>query len=239
MEEGTQVDVQDQQYHHWQVKSPEIIEVVEENKSIFSSRNGQTNEVYVAVGKNDLQVVQWVIDNAVSAGTQVFLVHVFPPITYIHTPVGRLSRSQLSQDQVRVYVNEDRNRRKNLLEKYIRLCNDAKVPVDTMLLESNATAKAILDLIPIVNITNLVMGTKRSPFARQLRKGQGKGEYVQRNAADFCGVTIVHNGKRIVNGEMQPTENLPSTRASSKRPETAQTSERNFFECMCFSGKFN
>ncbi|XP_027122447.1 U-box domain-containing protein 52 isoform X2 [Coffea arabica] len=164
MEEENQVDREEQQYHHWQVKSPEIVEIPDESKSILSSRNGQTNDVYVAVGKDDLHVVQWVLDNAVSPGTRLFLVHVFPPITYINTPVGRLSRSQLSQDQLRVYLNEDQNRRKYLLEKYIRMCNDAKVPVDTMLLESNATAKAILGLIPVVNITNLVMGTKRSPF---------------------------------------------------------------------------
>lgn len=41
--------------------------------------------------------------------------------------VGKLSRSQLSKDQVRVYINEENNRRRNLLIKYIRLCNDAKV----------------------------------------------------------------------------------------------------------------
>ena len=91
MEEDNQVDREEQQYHHWQVKSPEIVEIPDESKSILSSRNGQTNDVYVAVGKDDLHVVQWVLDNAVSTGTRVFLVHVFPPITYINTP-GTLKR---------------------------------------------------------------------------------------------------------------------------------------------------
>nr|XP_027125363.1 U-box domain-containing protein 52-like isoform X1 [Coffea arabica] len=240
MEEDNQVDREEQQYHHWQVKSPEIVEIPDESKSILSSRNGQTNDVYVAVGKDDLHVVQWVLDNAVSPGTRLFLVHVFPPITYINTPVGRLSRSQLSQDQLRVYLNEDQNRRKYLLEKYIRMCNDAKVPVDTMLLESNATAKAILGLIPVVNITNLVMGTKRSPFTRQLMKGQGKGEYVQKNAPECCEVTIVYNGRRIINGQLHPPESIPSNLVSGdQRPETTHNSERNFFDCICFSGKFD
>lgn len=35
-----------------------------------------------------------------------------------------------------------------------------------MLLENNATTKAIIDLIPVLNITNLVMGTKRPPSSR-------------------------------------------------------------------------
>ena len=41
--------------------------------------------------------------------------------------VGKLSRSQLTQEQVRFYIDEEENRRRNLLQKYIRLCNDAKV----------------------------------------------------------------------------------------------------------------
>lgn len=113
--------------------------------------------------------------------------------------VGKLSKSQLSKEQVRVYINEEHNRRRNLLQKYIRLCNEAKVQnsalcsqmtvnhrphtrewmmrtfffvpiwqvtVDTVLLESNMTAKAILELITVLNITNLVVGTKRTPCSR-------------------------------------------------------------------------
>lgn len=51
----------------------------------------------------------------------------FNYIVSIEMIVGRLARSQLNQEQVRVYVNEENNRRRNLLQKYIRLCNDAKV----------------------------------------------------------------------------------------------------------------
>lgn len=73
---------QEQQYFGWQMKSPEIVEIGEDNSKNIINRN----DVYVAVGKNDLHVVQWVLDHRVSPGTQLFLVHVFPPITYIPTP---------------------------------------------------------------------------------------------------------------------------------------------------------
>ena len=43
--------------------------------------------------------------------------------------IGSLSRNQLSQEQARFYVNEENNRRRNLLQKYIRLCTDARVCV--------------------------------------------------------------------------------------------------------------
>lgn len=42
----------------------------------------------------------------------------------------------------------------------------SQVAVETMLVESNSAAKAILDLIHVVNITNLVIGTKQSHFTR-------------------------------------------------------------------------
>lgn len=41
-----------------------------------------------------------------------------------------------------------------------------QVPVDTVLLESNETAKAILDVIPVLNITCLVMGIKKLHCSR-------------------------------------------------------------------------
>ena len=80
------------------------------------------------------------------------------------------------------------------MQKYIDLSNDAKVvsilpsrfetnvpksnlhffyfffysqvTAEIILLESNNTTKAILELIPILNITNLVIGIKKPPHLR-------------------------------------------------------------------------
>ncbi|KAI6675396.1 hypothetical protein NL676_003302 [Syzygium grande] len=158
-----------------------------------------------------------------------------PPVAYIPTPVGRLSRSQLSQDQVRVYLNEESNRRRNLLQKYIRLCADAKVTVDSMLIEHGNIAKAILDLIPVVNITKLVIGTKRAPYSRRLTKKLAKGEFVKKHAPDYCEVTVVYDGQKVSDNESARELNHPNEVSSSSGKEVARHSERNFFECMCFS----
>ncbi|KAK3005673.1 hypothetical protein RJ639_016537 [Escallonia herrerae] len=264
----------------WQMMSPEIVEIGEDSKSFIASRDEGAKDVFVAVGKYDLKVVKWALDHAMSPGARVYLVHVFPPISYISTPgntissvftlscwfirfqdishelsnevsnhsnfpviVGRLSKSQLSKELVQVYMNEENNRRRNLLQKYIRLCTDAKVrvAVDTMLLESNATAKAILDLIPVLNITNLVMGTKQLPSSRRFGKGLGKAEFLQKNAPDFCEVTIVYDGEKVMDGQVRQVAGcVPSGVAPSHRePEIRRQSERNFFDCICFSPKFN
>ncbi|KAJ4973231.1 hypothetical protein NE237_006405 [Protea cynaroides] len=220
--------------------SGEIVEIEDNSKSATSSRDGgETKDVYVAVGKDDLDVLKWVLDHAVEPETRVFLVHVFPPIHYITTPVGKLSTNQLSQEQLRPYIQEKNARRRNVLQKYINLCSQVKVAVDTILIESDFTAKAILELIPVLNITSLVMGTKRLPSSRLLKRGLGKGEFVQKNAPNFCEIVIVWNGKKVVDRQhiigLQPS----SSASSSQKPEISKNAERNFFECVCFSGKFN
>ncbi|XP_047332670.1 U-box domain-containing protein 33-like [Impatiens glandulifera] len=211
----------------WPEMSPEIVEIIEESSCRDINKNGK-KDVYVAVGKDGLDVLKWVLNNqlVVSSSTRIFLVHVFPPLTYIPTPVGRLSRSQLTEEQVRVYVNEDNNRRRNILQKYIQLCNDAKVMVDTVLVESNSTAKAIIDLISILEITYLVMGSKRPPSSRLLMNGVGKGDFVKKNAPDFCEVAIVHKGEKRQEGRRRNSV------------DRRQQPERKFFDCIsCFSGK--
>nr|UWI82236.1 U-box domain-containing protein 52 [Populus tomentosa] len=219
MEEEKYVPASSMRYSA-RIMSPEIVEIGDDSKTINNSIDGINDDVYVAVGKNDTDVLKWALDHAVSPGARVFLVHVFPPLSYISTPVGRLSRSQLSQDQVRFYINEENNRRRNQLQKYIRLCANAKVTVDTMLLESNLTAKTILELIPVLNITHLVMGNKRLPRSRLLRKKLGKGEFVKNKAPDYCEVSIIHNGKKIMDGK--------------DGIEPASSSANKFFNLPCF-----
>lgn len=67
------------------IMSPEIVEIAEEI-SMMSKRE-VSQDVYVAVGKDDLDVVKWALDHLVSPGTKrLFLLHVKPPLTYISTP---------------------------------------------------------------------------------------------------------------------------------------------------------
>lgn len=225
---------EERQYHNNRhILSPEIVEI-DESKSFASSTRDGGNSVYVAVGKDDMDVLKWALNHAVLPGASVFLVHVFPPVNYIPTPVGKMPRSQAGQEQVKAFLREENIRRQNLLQKYVRLCNDSKVTVETMLIESNQTDKAILELILVLNITLLVMGTK-SPSPRRLRRGLSKGEFVQKNAPEFCEVIIIFNGKKVTEGLMLVSAN--SQEPSDHRAAVAQRTERSFFGCLRFSGK--
>lgn len=44
-----------------------------------------------------------------------------------------------------------------------------QVKVDTILIESDTVAKAILDLIPILNIRKLIVGTSKSSLRYKLK----------------------------------------------------------------------
>ncbi|RDX77171.1 U-box domain-containing protein 36, partial [Mucuna pruriens] len=192
---GEEKDVYD--HYSRQMLSTEIVEIVEDGKSITCNEDRRVGDLYVAVGKDDLDVVKWALDHAVSPGARIFLIHVSSPITLIPTPVGKLERSQLTPHQVRLYVNEVNNKRKDLLQKYIQMSNEAKVVAETLLLESNDTGKAILDLISILDITNLVIGIKKLPHTRRNNK-MSKGEFVKKNAPISCEVTVVYNGEVFV-----------------------------------------
>ncbi|XP_058754878.1 uncharacterized protein LOC131628030 [Vicia villosa] len=214
-----------------QILSTEIVEIVEDGKSITINKDRRVDDLYVAVGEDDLDVVKWALDHAVSPGARIFLVHVSPPITLIPTPVGMFERNQLTPQQVRRYLNEVNNKRKDLLQNYIQLSNEAKVTADTLILESKHKGKAILDLISILNITNLVLGIKKLPCKRGNDK-LSEGEFVKKNAPKTCDVTLIYNGNVLVSdaclGEFPYYGSLSQNKDHSKRSF--------FHQCICFSG---
>ncbi|RZC10899.1 U-box domain-containing protein 33-like [Glycine soja] len=218
-------------YGHYSRQSltTEIVEIVEDGKSI-SNKDRRVDDLYVAVGKDDLDAVKWALDHAVSPGSRIFLIHVSSPITLIPTPVGKFERSKLTPQQVGIYVNEVNNKRKDLLQKYIQMSNEAKVTAETLLLESNDTEKAILDLISILNITNIVIGIKKLPYTRRNNK-LSKGEFVKKHAPSSCEVTLVYNGEVLVSDPYM--DGLVSYGLAS---QNKSHSKNNFFQCMCFSG---
>lgn len=67
---------------------------------------------------------------------------------------------------------------------------------------------------------------------RRLTKKLAKGEFLKKHASDYCEVTVVYNGQNVSDNERVREPNRPGK-------EVARHSERKFFECVCFSGKFN
>ncbi|KAJ4754193.1 U-box domain-containing protein [Rhynchospora pubera] len=179
------------------------------------------DDVYVAVGKSDssMEALSWALKNVAKPGSFVYLIHVFPEVQQIPTPLGHMAKDKLSKDQVDNYMNQEREKRRQMLQKYINLCRTSKVEYDVHLIESNQTENAILELIPVLNIKNLVIGTSKSNL-RRLKRGGTKAGIIQKNAPLYCEVKIICEGKDISTITTTPDQTPPPASLGSENAKT-------------------
>lgn len=193
------------------------------------------DSVYVAVGKSDssMDALAWTLNHAVTPSTIIYLVHVFPETRYIPSPLGKLPKNQVSPEQVESYMAQERSKRGELLQKFLDACSTSKVKVDTILIESDMVATAIRDLIPILNIRTLVVGTAKSNLRKlRSRRGSGVADQMLQNAPEGCVVKIICEGKEVTEEMIE----APSPRSNDINPKpTQEEDQRNdTVSCMCF-----
>ncbi|XP_077216147.1 U-box domain-containing protein 37-like [Tasmannia lanceolata] len=212
-------------------------ELSEINHHIPAPLTENGNQVYVAVGKNSssMDALTWTLKHALNPSTFVYLIHVFPEVHRIPTPLGMLPKNKVRPEQVESHMSQERNKRTVLLQKFLSHCNASKVNAETILIESDLIAKAIVDLIPILNIRELVVGSTKSSL-RKLKEGSGKVEHIYKNAPDFCRVKIICGGKEVIIGEMSSL--LPTETGSYRSEKSSEVEEKkDSFSCTCFSSK--
>ncbi|KDO78595.1 hypothetical protein CISIN_1g021587mg [Citrus sinensis] len=145
-----------------------IKEEIESSFFSFDVANGNGTQeediIYVAVGKSQssMDALSWTLRHAVNPSTLIFLIHVFPQVKFVPSPLGKLPRNQVNPEQLETFMAQETGKRRQLLQKFLDTCSQSKVMVDTVLIESDLVAKAILDLIPVLNIRKLVVGTTKS-----------------------------------------------------------------------------
>ncbi|KAL3521803.1 hypothetical protein ACH5RR_014637 [Cinchona calisaya] len=239
-----------------------------EGSSLFSFdfHNGEGEDaVYVAIAGNynyessSMDALLWTLNHALnnhphphpssSTSTIVFLVHVFPEIKHIPTPLGMMPVSQANPEQKENYMAQERGKRREFLDKFLSACSTAQVKVDTILIESDMEAKAILDLIPILNIRKLVLGTTKANLRKmRSRRASGMIGQILKDAPEFCEVKIICEGKEIL--DLLTDSPSPSPRAYSLSPQPIQQRQQqqddyqedhhvtsDSFTCGCFKPK--
>ncbi|GAA0175297.1 hypothetical protein LIER_41893 [Lithospermum erythrorhizon] len=203
------------------------------------------NVVYVEIGKHEeasMDGLVWAMSHAVDpASTVVFLIHIFPEIKQIPTLLGMMPIDQANPEQKELYLARERGKRREYLQKFLNVCSASKAKVDTILIESNAEAKAILDLIPILNIRKLVVGTsKRNIKSRRIGNTAGQ---ILRGAPEYCEVKIICEGKEMGDliAESPRASNAHSTPSSSIDQDLGQknTDNNNSLCGSCFKPKIN
>ncbi|CAA0836539.1 Adenine nucleotide alpha hydrolases-like superfamily protein [Striga hermonthica] len=235
---------------------PAIREAAEEERPSAASIDfgaGGEDAVYVAVGRHggsggdeeaSMGAVIWAIKNeAFGPSSVVFLVHVFPEAKFVPTPLGNLPINQVNEEQRELYLAKERGKRREFLNKFLNVCSASKVQVDTILIESEMEAKAILDLIPILNIRRLILGATKSTVRRmRSRKGNRVADQIRQGAPEYCEVKIICDGKEITELATGSTSSSTSpsprsTRDSISSPKFGRGQEKMELDsasCGCF-----
>ncbi|CAL9751527.1 unnamed protein product [Musa acuminata subsp. burmannicoides] len=200
------------------------------------------DDVYVAVGKGSSSIValSWALMHAATKPSSfVYLVHVFPPVHHIPTPLGLLPKEQVSQAQVESYMHQERVKRQNMLHKLLDLCQSFEVQFDTCLIESDQIVKAVTELIPVLHIKRLIVGTSKSNL-RKWKKGSCKAVQIQQKAPACCEVKIICAGRQV----SAPDQSMSSSPASDNPHsdkntdgETRNKKTKGTADCRCIPVK--
>ncbi|XP_035545690.1 U-box domain-containing protein 35-like isoform X2 [Juglans regia] len=211
--------------------------------SLFSFDFQTWNDcVFVAVGDTEssssIGALAWTLKRLVSPSTVLRLLHVFPVIRYIPSPLGLLPRSKVNPELVQNYVMQERGKRRKHLQKFLDTCSVSKVKVDVMLVEGDNITKAIVDLIPILNIRKLVLGTTESSLRKsESKRGNGIADQILHNAPETCEIKIVCGGKEVIDRMIVwPSPSSNSSKSKSMR-EGEEDKPHASFLCMCFNFK--
>ncbi|CAK8564498.1 unnamed protein product [Lathyrus sativus] len=159
--------------------------------------------VYVAVRIDDegssMEALSWALKHSVIPSiTTISLLHVFPQIKQIPSPLGKIPRSHVNQEYVDVYLAQEKSKRRRLLQKFIDLCTDSKVKVEVLLIESDNVVKTIVDLVRNLNIMKLVIGIPSSNLRKNgSRRKNSIADMVLKSVEEKCDVRIICEGREV------------------------------------------
>ncbi|KAM0941694.1 putative rossmann-like alpha/beta/alpha sandwich protein [Dioscorea sansibarensis] len=204
-----------------------------------SSSSSNDEDVYVAVGKkkSSMDALSWALKHLVKPSSFVYLIHVFPEVHHVPTPLGLVPKSHVSAQQVETYMGQQRIKRREMLQKFMDLCHSSKVQVDILLIESDSIAKAVIELIPVLNIKRLIVGASKSNL-RKL-KGSSKAEQIQKSVPQYCEVTIICDGKQVKAIDHKDKSSATCEIISEKYEKDGRKQIiKSSTSCYCFSRKF-
>ncbi|XP_019199135.1 PREDICTED: U-box domain-containing protein 33-like [Ipomoea nil] len=181
-----------------------------------SPEEANNNKVYVAVGKKSFEkavvLLQWACRTF--GNSEICILHVHQPSSWIPTPVGRLPASKANVEVVSAFRNEEREVMRKRLYNYLNVCSQFKVKTSTITTEAGEVQKGIVDLVKEHNIRKLVIGA--IPDSMKAKKRSRKASYVARNAPLFSEILFVYKGKLVF------------TRKSCQFPKSAAEAQSQF-----------
>lgn len=198
----------------------ETFEIEEVDERVTAMTPPMVIAVAVKKGNNSTYAVKWALDQLMSAGQTLILLHVRPRLLTIPTPMGnRVPISQVQEDAVAAYMHEVDTQTNAMFLPYRRLCNAKQVETVLAVAEEDDVAVAIIQQISSYGIRKLVIGSSSRNAITRRFKGLDVPGTVGKNAPDFCTVYGISKGKLISVRSATSTEFRTShTEYSSNNP---------------------
>lgn len=209
------------------------------HKQLWLAEKEEEEDVYIAVGKvkSSMDALEWALKHLARPSTFVYLIHVFPHLHNIPSPLGMIPVNQVSAQQLESFMSQVRSKRQDLLQTFLEVCYAKKVNADVHLIESDTVAKAVAELIPVLNIKRLVVGTTKSNL-RKLKKGTSKAEQIYKSAPHYCEVKIICDGKEVSMVNQLPSSTPPSSQSDSSTGNGNNNNQqmgKYSVSCLCFN----
>ncbi|KAI3910142.1 hypothetical protein MKW98_014527 [Papaver atlanticum] len=169
------------------------------SSSISFSSISATKITAVAVkgnSKSSKIAVRWAIDNLMihSYHHQLLLIYVMPSITSIPTPWKRTPVTEMDVYVVDAYRRDMKLKCEEIFLPYMAMCKTGKM--DTLVLEDDNPAYALLRYISESGCNNLVLGSSSSYFTRKF-KSEDVASKLRQFITKTCNIYVVSRNKLI------------------------------------------
>ncbi|WZZ39066.1 hypothetical protein YC2023_035325 [Brassica napus] len=158
-------------------------------------------------GAASRRALRWTVENLLPNVDRLVLVHVMPTVTTIPSPSGsKIPVEELEESVVSMYKRDLNKEYEQVFVPFKKLCGSSKV--ETLLMEHDDPAKALLKYVSDSEVECLVLGSCSSSFLTR-KKGQEMPLRVLREAPE----TYSSSSFRIPQGAEAYTETFSRTRS--------------------------
>ncbi|KAJ1259668.1 hypothetical protein BS78_10G173700 [Paspalum vaginatum] len=157
---------------------------------------GGAPQVAVAVrgdGRASRRAARWAAASLVLAGARVALVHVIPPVSFVPSPSGeRVPVDKMEREAVEIYAQDRRARAQEVFLPFRRICGRSRaVSVETVVLEGDIVAEALVSYAAESGVRSLVLGSVSLSWFRRILRLQDVPLMVLKTMPSSCNIFVV------------------------------------------------
>ncbi|KAG5564894.1 hypothetical protein RHGRI_000931 [Rhododendron griersonianum] len=175
------------------------------------SKEGEAVTVAIDKDKSSQYALKWAVDNLLSKGQTVTLIHVKQRPASIPTPMGNhVAVSDVNDGVAKAFKTQVDNQAKELFLPFRAFCTRKDIKCNEVIMEDVDVAKVICDFVKANLIEALVVGaSSRNSFVKRF-KATDVPTSLSKGAPEFCSVYVISKGKiSSVRSATAPVPNPP------------------------------